>query len=54
MIPPVMVFPTHVGMNLQTDRIKHRNLSIPHTRGDEPKLVQWDGKKAVYSPHTWG
>ena len=32
------MFPTLVGMNRQLYVITHRQLGVPHTRGDEPEL----------------
>jgi len=35
----VLMFPTHVGMNRTMTTALADMMNVPHTRGDEPKLL---------------
>ena len=47
-------FPTRVGMNRQKGKKITFTSRVPHTRGDEPKLMEHFPGKVVSSPHAWG
>ena len=41
MLPGIIeVFPTHVGMNRWGSYQRKKSIRIPHTRGDEPRVVR--------------
>ncbi len=48
------VFPTPVGMNRLVTFLSVLNISVPHTRGDEPLRSIISGSNALCSPHPWG
>ncbi len=50
----IIVFPTHVGMDLSPASEAFPLRSFPHTRGDGPKARIAQGFLFQFSPHTWG
>ena len=48
------MFPTCVGMNREGRAVKHAINSVPHVRGDEPRLGYIGNKRYVCSPRAWG
>ena len=49
-----VVFPTRVGMDRRRSRMRWREGSVPHTRGDGPGVVGCRLPIATCSPHAWG
>ena len=49
-----LVFPTHVGVNLEPRLVKLIIMSFPHTRGGEPEVIAQQRGESPFSPHTWG
>ena len=50
----IKVFPTGVGMNREIGAQEYEKISIPHRRGDEPKLPSGWKLVELYSPQAWG
>jgi len=50
----VLVFPTHVGMDLLARTIRSIVVCFPHTRGDGPEIRPYFDNDKKFSPHTWG
>ena len=48
------VFPTRVGMNRYLQLGHIQLFRIPHTRGDEPTVLDCLQLVTTYSPHAWG
>ena len=47
-------FPTPVGMNRVYRSGIDAKISVPHTRGDEPYIIDHVITYRVRSPHPWG
>ncbi len=50
----VPVFPTPVGMNRSVPPTAAASFSVPHTRGDEPRIEVVESEIDKCSPHPWG
>ena len=48
------LFPTPVGMNRVTQKLKVLTGTIPHACGDEPDWPCWTMPLSAYSPRLWG
>ncbi len=48
------VFPTCVGMNRVMRLLNVPTASVPHMRGDEPRLLTLGIEMNRCSPHAWG
>ena len=50
----ISVLPTHVGVILYFNTEQEAIDGTTHTRGGDPRLLQYNGDVRVYYPHTWG
>ena len=50
----IKLVPIRVGMILEKVKGKGKNLTCPHTRGDDPKHFPHEVDEMRLSPYAWG